>query len=83
MLNRLFRRKQNPMVSNDLVASAIAQGSFKRVHDKPYFLMGGKVFGLTDGALYSFEQDVVLTITPEAHLFLTAHVLSLPATSVH
>lgn len=83
MINRLFRRKQKPMVTNDLVAGAIAQGSFQRVHDKPYFLMGGKVFGLTDDALYSFEHDVILTITPEAHLFLTAHILSLPATSVH
>lgn len=83
MIRRLFRRKQKPMVSNDLVASAIAQGLLQRVHDKPYFLLGGAAFGLTNDGLYSFEYEVVLTISKEANLFLTAHIMSLPAVSVH
>ena len=83
MIRRLFRRKQNPTVPDRIIASAIAQRGFQRVHGKPYFLLGDAVFGLTNDGLYSFEHEAVLTISKEANLFLTAHIMSLPAVSVH
>lgn len=84
MIRRLFRRKHgNPKVPDKIIAAAIAQRGFQRVHGKPYFLLGDAVFGLTNDGLYSFEHEVVLTISKEANLFLTAHIMSLPAVSVH
>lgn len=81
MLKRLFRKPNQ--ASDNMIANIIANCHITRVEEKPYFTIDGVVWTFNGGNLVCVQNGGIVSISPTAHMFLNAHLNTVPVVNVH